>query len=139
MKLADVYYHGIRQQIRRVLVALGPERTEKGLTAFADGASNWSDCFFARAFEDEINLNKGNPERKIMEALNIDSVIPVRIVWNLFDQIDSWHAGRAKLSRDDFRKFIESVLDESRPQEVVDLLRSLNVDDTTLHQEVSCQ
>lgn len=144
MDVRDMYYHGIRHQVRRVLVALGPERIEKGLTAFEDGKSTWSECFFARAF-DNIALNQqqpgigqapswvkgqpkiSQPEWTLMHLLGFNTHVPIRIVWNLFDQHDSWRHDTTQLMRKDvFRKFIEDVLDESRP-EVIKLLRSLNV------------
>lgn len=138
MDVRDAFYHGIRHQVRRVLTALGPERIEKGLTAFDDGASNWSQCFFARAFAGELSMHISayglvpskpyisTPEWNIMNKLGLPSHVPVRIVWNLFDQFDTWRNTSTQLmDRATFRKFIEDVLDESRP-EVVELLRSLN-------------
>lgn len=147
MDVRDMFYHGLRHQIRRVLTALGPDRIEKGLTAFDSGSSNWSQCFFARAFG-EINLNEHQPgvgqqpkpgkgvpqislpEWTLMHLLHINSHVPIRIVWNLFDQIDAWRMGAAPMmDRATFRKFIEDVLDESRPSEVLELLKSLNTSD----------
>lgn len=137
--IRDVYYHGVRHQIRRVLTALGPERIEKGLTAFDDGESNWSECFFARALNGEADLSRcWKPEQKIMEVLNLPSHVPIRIVWNLFDQMSAWRnvQGPMLMDRKQFRLFIESVLDESRPKEVMALLRQLNKAD--LEKEVHC-
>lgn len=129
--MADVnvmFYHGVRQQIRRVLKALGKDRIEKGLTAFDDGSHDWSHCFFARAFEGEMRLDAvGDPEAVIMHRLNIDTRVPIRIVWNLFDQYDPYtqHQG-GTMTIKEFRSFIEGFLDEQRDSEVVDLLRSLD-------------
>lgn len=122
----DLFYHGIRHNIRRVLVALGPERVDKGLTAFEDGASNWSECFFARALKPEHDLTRGEPERVICEALGLLSTdgrpnrVPVRLVWQTFDSISTL------ITRDEMRKFIEDVRDEMRPAEVIELLRQVN-------------
>lgn len=122
----DLFYHGIRQNIRRVLVALGPERVDKGLTAFEDGDSNWSECFFARALKPEHDLTRGEPERIICEALGLMTTdgrpnrVPVRLVYYTFDGVSTL------ITRDEMRKFIEDVRDESRPTEVMNLLRQLN-------------
>ncbi len=103
MDVQTAFYHGIRQNIRRVLVALGPERIEKGLTAFEDGASNWSDCFFARAFEGEADLSRtpskfgklpfarhhAMPTLYICDLLGdekFDLRVAVAMVWHTFDQ-----------------------------------------------------
>lgn len=120
--IQQAYYHGIRQQIRRVVQALGPNRTDDGLTAFVDGASSWSSCFFARALP-ELNLDHSkNPSEAIRVELGLETMIPVRITWNTFDGCG------VTMSKDDMRKFIEDIIDETRPQEVLDILRSLTVD-----------
>lgn len=133
MQMQDVWYHGIRQSLRTVLVALGPERIEKGLTAFDDGESDWSSCFFARAFEGELDFNDSSkgPERAIMDRLNLPSVVPVRNLWTLFDQIpvcigDHAMGDKPLMKKQDLRRFIEGVLDESRPKEVLDLIRQVD-------------
>ncbi len=148
MDVQTAFYHGIRQNIRRVLVALGPERIEKGLTAFEDGASNWSDCFFARAFEGEADLSRtpskygklpfarhhAMPTLYICDLLGdekFDLRVAVAMVWHTFDQQSLF------IDRKSLRKFIEDVLDESRPSEVMELLRQVNYTDVE-SREFSC-
>ncbi len=114
--IQDLFYHGIRQQIRRVLVLLGEERTDKGLTAFEDGSSDWSHCFFARA----LAPARLNDEWCVARELGIDTVIPIRIVYRTFDGQGRW------INRDELKKFIEAVRDESRPSEVMELLKSID-------------
>ena len=131
MDVNVAFYHGIRQQVRRVLKALGPERVEKGLTAFEDGNHSWSHCFFARAFSGECNLAVvGDPESLIQHKLGIDSRVPIRIVWNLFDQYDHYlrQDDKMLMTTKEFRSFIEGFLDEQREPEVINLLRSLDAD-----------
>lgn len=120
----DLFYHGIRQQVRRVLELLGEERTDKGLTAFEDGASNWSQCFFARALEPE----RLHSEIDVARILGLTSptsktgfnLVPVRIIYRTFDGMST------VISRKELHDFIVSVRDESRPDEVMQLLRSIN-------------
>lgn len=129
----DLFYHGIRQQIRRVLDAMGEERIDKGLTAFEDGDSDWSNCFFARAFKGEVDLALSrDPERAICEVLGlftqrpegrIPNRLPVRIVYFTFD------GNSTLITADEMKQFIIDVRDESRPDEVMRLLRSINYDD----------
>ena len=125
--LTHLYYQGIQQQIRRVLTLLGEERTDKGLTAFEDGASNWSSCFFARA----LLPQRIHSELDVCRALNLTStntksgynVIPVRIVYYTFDGCSSM------MTKGELADFITAVRDESRPDEVMELLRSINYAD----------
>jgi hypothetical protein len=135
----DLFYHGIRQQIRRVLTLLGEERVDKGLTAFEDGASNWSSCFFARAFLPERIYG----ELDVCRLLNLTStttkhgynVVPVRIVYRTFDGCSTL------MTEDELKEFIVSVRDESRPDEVMKLLRSINykdVESTPVSMEARC-
>lgn len=144
--VSTMFYHGIRQNLRRVLVALGPDRVEKGLTAFEDGKSNWSECFFARAFKGEARLGRLNdrefidPSKHICILLGdpgLKMLVPVKMLWHTFDSARSFHAGR-QLTRKDLQKFISDVLDESRPSEVMDLLRSLNYENVE-SKEFACQ
>lgn len=132
-EMNTVMYHSNLQQIRRVLKALGPDRIEKGLTAFEDGSSSWSHCFFARAFSGEKHryqiksytsptqfLHEVNePERWIMTALDISSPIPIRIVYQTFDDCN-----RGLITKEALQKFISDVLDESRPPEILELIRT---------------
>lgn len=136
MDYETAVYHGVRQNLRRVLNALGPERLELGLTAFEDGASSWTECFFARAFANEARLGRTSVGHSIDPTLHICILlndpgyklkVPVKMLWHTFDSSHSFFGGD-KLKRTDLRKFIEDVLDESRPSEVMDLLRGINYD-----------
>lgn len=106
--LAEVYYDGLRQQISRVLDLLGPDRVEKGLTAFEDGASTWSHCFFARALAPEVLLHG---EEDVARALGLTNptaknglnLVPVRIVYRTFDGCSSW------MSKEDLRQMIRDL------------------------------
>lgn len=99
MDIQTAFYHARYQHLRNVLTALGPIRVAKAMTAFEDGRSNWSQCFFARAFEGELDLNNRvvvpveilerkilAPEWQIMNALKFKTVIPIRFVWQAFDR-----------------------------------------------------
>jgi len=126
----DLFYHGMRQQIRRVLDAMGPERIDMGLTAFETGMSSWSACFFARAFP-EVNLNSVDPERKIAQLLGMgDNRVPMRIVYHTFDGASHF------MTKQQLRKFIEDIRDESRPSEVMDLLKQIGVTDSQTTSEL---
>lgn len=137
--LTHLYYQGIQQQIRRVLTLLGEERVDKGLTAFEDGASNWSSCFFARAFLPE----RIHSELDVCRILSLTSetaksgynVIPVRIVYYTFDGCSSM------MTKQELVDFITAVRDESRPDEVMQLLRSINyadIENTPVSMEARC-
>lgn len=121
----DMHYHAIRQQVRRVVMALGEERTDKGLTAFEDGHSNWSDCFFARALKGEVNLNVEG-EAGVARVLGLTrqdgglNLIPVRIVYHAFD------SASRMVSRNEMQQIITDIRDETRPDEVMRLLRSID-------------
>lgn len=112
----DLIYHGVREQVRTVLVALGPERIEKGLTAFEDGASNWADCFFARAVGNECNLQRGDPEQTLQRLLGLPSHMPIRITYNLFDEHAKMRGMQGiSLSKKELRQFIRAFVD--KPQD----------------------
>lgn len=126
MEVNNLFYIGIRQQIRRVLNALGPERTDKGLTAFEDGASNWHQCFFARALADDATFQHERNEIGVAKALGLLSangmpnLVPVRIVYQTFD-------GNSKLiTRQELNDFIVAVRDGQRPEAVMEVLRSVD-------------
>lgn len=126
MELNNLFYIGIRQQIRRVLNALGPERTDKGLTAFEDGASNWQQCFFARALADDAAFRRERGEIGVAKALGLLSkdgspnLVPVRIVYCTFD-------GNSKLiTRKELNDFITAVRDGQRPEAVMEVLRGVS-------------
>lgn len=129
----DLFYHGIRENIRRVVLALGEDRTDKGLTAFEDGSHDWGNCFFARAFKGELQLSYAkDPEKLICEAIGLMTTkadgtqypnkIPVRLVWHTFDN------GSVLITADEMKKLITDIRDESRPEGMMQFLRSINFD-----------
>lgn len=131
MNVKDAFYHGIREQIRRVINLLGPERTDMGLSAFEDGASNWSECFFARALAPE-HLHSEEDVARILGIFRHNTygskgkkqynLVPVRIVYQTFDGLSTM------MTKAQLYQFISDIRDESRPQEVLDLLRHVNYD-----------
>lgn len=141
MELSNLYYHGIREQIRRVLTLLGEERVDKGLTAFEDGGSNWGSCFFARALAPERLSSEFDVCRilglvkPVISKSHGLNVVPVRILYHTFD-------GCSKLmTKKELCDFIVYVRDESRPDEVMQLLRSLDytgVEETPVEMVGSC-
>lgn len=124
MNLQDVFYHGIRSQIRRVLSAMTDDEIDRGLTAFVDGQKNWSHCFFARACP-ALQLDHGMPEQKLQQHLGIPTPIPIRIVYCTFDN----HG--VAMTRDEMLKFIRDcrTADDGVSQDVLDLLKSVNYAD----------
>lgn len=90
--LSQIFYEGIREQVKRVVGLLGEERTEKGLNAFVNGASTWSHCFFAQALAPQVVLHD---ERDVARALDLRredgslNLVPVRIVYHTFDRASS--------------------------------------------------
>jgi hypothetical protein len=115
----DLFYHGTRQQIRRVLEAMGPDRISQGVTAFETGASNWSACFFARAYP-EVNLNIGDPELKIAQLLDMGTnKVPMRIVYRTFDSMST------VMTRKGLLDIIHGFLDEKRDPEVQEAINEL--------------
>lgn len=137
MNVNDIFYHGIRSQVRRVLDLLGDERIDKGLTAFEDGASNWSQCFFARALAPARLDN----EDDVCRALGLKTTdglpnrVPVRIIYRTFDGCSTM------ITREELQDLIVSIRDESRPEAVMELLRSINyadVENTPVEMSPSC-
>ena len=129
MELNNLFYIGIRQQIRRVLNLLGPERTDMGLTAFEDGKSNWHECFFARALAKDAAFTSDRSEVGVARALGLvtntgaPNLVPVRIVYATFD-------GNSKLiTRNELNEFIVAVRDGQRPEEVMNVLKSVDYSD----------
>lgn len=132
MNLQDVFYHGIRSQIRRVLSAMTDEEIDRGLTAFVDGQKNWSHCFFARACPaldlDQRSTTIGlgetilGPEEKLQRHFNIPTPVPIRIVYCTFD------GHGVAMTREQMRDFIKEVRtsDDGVSQEVLDLLKSVD-------------
>lgn len=111
----DLFYHGVRQQVRRVLEAMGPKRVEQGLSSFETGASNWSSCFFARAYPDlNLNSHRVDPEFAIAAALGMGkNRIPMRIVYHMFDG-----AGGKLMTRPQLLSFCRGFLDNKREPDV---------------------
>lgn len=108
----DLFYHGVRHQITRVLKAMGEDRISLGLTAFENGASTWSACFFARAYP-EVNLTWADPEAKIAELLGMPgNKVPMRIVYRTFDGVG------ITMTKDAMLQFIRAFLDEGRDEKV---------------------
>lgn len=120
MKLSHIFDEAKYQHIRRVLKALGPERIDKALTAFDDGKSNWSQCFFARAVQGEVDLNKASwktipadiskrgiigPEYELMKLLGLSDAVSIRFVWQSFDSAHATGMTRKKL-----KSMIEEIL-----------------------------
>lgn len=90
--LSQVFYAGIREQVKRVVGLLGEERTEKGLNAFVKGSSTWSHCFFAQALAPQHTLHNENDVARILGLVNADgrlNLVPVRIVYHTFDKMSS--------------------------------------------------
>lgn len=115
----DLFYHGVREQITRVLKAMGEDRISLGLTAFENGASTWSACFFARAYP-EVNLTMHDPEAKIADLLGMPgNKVPMRIVYRTFD------GAGISMTKDGMLQFIRGFLDEQRPAAVQDAIDSV--------------
>jgi hypothetical protein len=91
------------------------DQINKGLTAFDDGSSTWADCFWARVFGEELSGKRGKDrygkvysstlgiEWWIANQLGLESNIPVRIVYQLFDNVNTW------MTRDDLAAFIRAA------------------------------
>lgn len=111
--LSQVFYHGIREQVKRVVGLLGEERTEKGLRAFTKGASTWSHCFFAQALAPEYQLQSENDVARILGLVNGDgrlNLVPVRIVYHTFDRMSSM------ISKLELADMMRELLDEYRAE-----------------------
>jgi hypothetical protein len=124
----DLLYHGVREQVRRVVLALGEERTDRGLTAFEDGHSNWSDCFFARALENDQVFRSEPNEYGVARALGFFrqdgglNLVPVRMVYFAFDKMPG------AVPKAEMKRLLADIRDETRPSEVMQLLRSINME-----------
>jgi len=130
----DLFYHGVREQIKRVLSAIGPDRMDNALTAFETGDNSWSNCFFARAFP-EVNLNQvpGGAEVWLMKKLGFKGITPIRIVWHTFDSLNHY------MTPEQMREFVAAVRDDMRPAEVKALLQSLDLESMSQRPvEVTC-
>lgn len=114
----DVFYEGIRQQVKRVVNLLGPERTEKGLEAFENGSSTWSHCFFAQALAPQ----RLHSELDVCEALGLTSettksgynIVPVRIVYYTFDQVSSM------ITKNQLRDMMRDMIEEDDAVKTLD-------------------
>ena len=124
MRVDDILYHSRIQYVKMVVEALGHVRVTKGLTAFEDGAHNWSHCFFARAFADELDL-RDRPEEQIMEATGIKTRIPIRFVWQSFDSMK----GRTGITAESLKRLIHDVMNRNNSLAVQDLLNSVTFDE----------
>lgn len=133
--MRDVIYHGIRQQIRRVLEKMTDEEIDRGIDAFETGQKNWSHCFFARALEMDKALAPArwaawrfngvwytDPVQWIMVRLGIDSPVPIKLVYQTFD------GKSTQITTAEMRQFITDLRDDRRPNEVMALLRGVNYD-----------
>lgn len=107
--LSQIFYSGLREQVRRVIGLLGEERTEAGLTAFVDGQSSWAHCFFARAVMPE----RLHDERDVARILGLRredgslNLVPVRIVYRTFDGASSM------MSKQDLHDLIREIQREN--------------------------
>lgn len=123
MNLQDVFYHGIRDQIRRVLTRMSDLEIERGLTAFEDGSSSWSHCFFARACPD-LGLDHGLPEQKLMAHFGLPSPVPIRIVYQTFD------GAGVTMKQWDLAKFVREVRLGENSSAIDEVLRGISFDET---------
>lgn len=124
MNIQDAFYHGRIMHIRNVLTALGPIRVTKAMTAFDDGQSNWSECFFARAFQGELDLHR-NPEQQIKAAIGLKSIVPIRFVWRSFDS-----ARETGMTRATLEKLIKEIMTQQHSDAAEKFLRSIEFDET---------
>lgn len=141
MNIQDALYHGIIFQIRRVLTQMAPDEVDAGLSAFEDGKQNWDDCFFARTIEHRTGMGftelakqrrdsgmrvgiATDPEAILMDTYNIQTPVPFRIIYRLFDEVRG-----AQMDRKQLYNLISSIRDESRPNEVMDALRGMSFGD----------
>jgi hypothetical protein len=114
--ISQIFYSGIREQVKRVVGLLGEERTEKGLKAFTNGSSTWSHCFFAQALAPEHELHSENDVARILGLVNADgrlNLVPVRIVYHTFDRMSSM------ISKQQLAQLIRDLLDEYRRENAI--------------------
>jgi hypothetical protein len=129
-KLMDVnvaFYHGITHQIRRVLGAMTEEEIDKGIDAFETGSSDWSNCFFARALEGRKEFTEHRGELGVAMALGLSNnsrlgynLVHIRLIYHTFDSCSTF------LTRDELKRLITDIRDESRPSEVMNLLKQID-------------
>lgn len=118
-----------------MITALGPIRMEKGLTAFEDGRSNWGECFFARAFEDEVSLFE-HPEQTIMEATGIKTRVPIRFTWRSFDSAKETGINRKQLEHL-MREIMKQDHQDAADKFLKDFITSVQFDEA-VPVEMSC-
>ncbi len=124
MNIQDAFAQARYQLLKQVITALGPERMAKAMTAFVDGRSSWSECFFARAFEGEICLNK-NPEQQIQDALGLPTKVAIRFTWTAFDSCQG-----TGIKRKDLEALCKRIVEEDKmSDDIADFVRSVNFDE----------
>ena len=124
MDLQTIFYHARIVHLRNVLTALGPVRVAKGMTAFDDGESNWSNCFFARAFKGELNLNH-NAEHRIQNALHLPTRVSIRFTWRAFDS-----AKDTGMTREALKDMIEKITAKTNDEAVDKFLASIEFNES---------
>lgn len=122
MNLQDVFYHGIRDQVRRVVSLMTDAEIERGLNAFENGRSNWSQCFFAQAFP-ALDLDHGEPEQKLMLHFGFKTAIPIRIVYQTFDGCG------VAMTKQQLADFIRAVRIGETTKEQDDIIKALKFDE----------
>jgi len=124
----DAFFHGIAQQIRNVLAAMTEDEIDAGIDAFETGSSDWNNCFFARALAGRKEFQEHRGELGVAMALNLRSpytahgynLVPVRTVYHAFDSVSTF------LTRKEVLRLITDIRDQSRPIEVLNVLKQIN-------------
>lgn len=129
MNLQDIFYHGVRDQIRRVISQMSDQEINRGLDAFTTGSSNWSHCFFASALP-QCELDRGNPEKKLQQHFGLDTRIPIQIIYCTFD-------GASVMARADLKKFIHDLRFGS-VDDTLEQLKAIDFSQAESKEIVSC-
>jgi hypothetical protein len=124
----DAFFHGIAQQIRNVLAAMTEDEIDAGIDAFETGSSDWNNCFFARALAGRKEFQQNRGELGVAMALDLRSPYtshgynlgPVRTVYHAFDSVSTF------LTRKEVLRLITDIRDQSRPIEVLNVLKQIN-------------
>lgn len=114
------------------LGAMSDQQIECGLTAFVDGRSTWTSCFFARALGGLDHVS--DPYKYVAHALHVP-VHYVELVVQVFDSYSPW------LTKENLRRLVEEVRSQRTDRKVIDeLLASLptNTYDRAPRMEVTC-
>lgn len=119
MNVADIHYHGVRDQIRRVISKMTPEQLDAGMTAFQNGSSSWANCFFARAFGGQTEA-VDSPEKFLMEQLDLSTPVPIRIVYCTFDGLGK------TMTRAQLADFIRSVREGENLDQTLAVVKSID-------------